>query len=65
MFKATAALCSHVQAWLFDTHRELFSVPERLCHYRNVRPTVEIYSQKRVGTEKTRFYVVQMFQLLM
>ncbi len=45
--------------------QQLFSIPERLCHYRNVRPTVEIYSQKRVGTEKTRFYIVQMFQLLM
>jgi len=39
----------------------LFSIPEHLVSFRNVIPTLEIYTQKCVGTVMTRFYIVDIF----
>ncbi len=39
----------------------LFSIPKRLFEFRNVTPTREIYTQKRVGTVQMRSYIVEMF----
>ena len=38
----------------------LFPIPKRLSQFRNVIPTLEIHTQKRLGTVKTRFYIVEM-----
>ncbi len=42
-----------------QTH-QLFSTPKRLFAFRNVVPTLENKTQKRLGTVKTRFYIVKM-----
>ncbi len=41
----------------------LFSIPERQFEFRNIILTLKLYSQKRLGTAKTRFCIVEMFQV--
>ena len=38
----------------------LISTPKRASKFRNVNPTLEIWTQKRLGTLKMRFCVVEM-----
>jgi len=40
---------------------KLFLILKRLFLFRDVIPTLEIYTQKRLGTVKMRFYIVEMF----
>ncbi len=40
---------------------ELFPTPQHLFQYRNLIPTLELYTQKHLWTVKTRFYIVEMF----
>ena len=37
-------------------HMQLFSIPKRLFEFRNVIPTLEIYTQRLLETVTTRFY---------
>ncbi len=43
----------------------LFLIPKHLHHYRDVHPTVEIWTQKRLGSVITRFYIVQIYRHLL
>ena len=36
---------------------ELFSIPKCLLQFRHVSPVLEIYTQIRLGTAETRFFV--------
>ena len=39
----------------------LFNPETSIFEFRNVIPALAIYTQKLVGTVKTRFYIVEMF----
>lgn len=52
----------YVPVWLCPV--QLFAISNRLIKFRNVNPTLEILerqTQKRLGTVKPRFYIVEMF----
>ena len=42
---------------------KLFSIPKRRFFFGNVIRTLEISTQKRLGTVKTRFYIVEVLQV--
>ena len=44
---------------------QLFSIPQQLFQFKNVMPTLEVNTQKRLGTVKPRFYIVEMFQIML
>ncbi len=40
------------------------TILKRLFQFSNVIPTLEIKREKRLGTAKTRFYIVEMFAIV-
>ncbi len=53
-------ILSYVQSKVRMLH-QLFPIPKGLFQFRNVIPTLGIKTQKRLGTVKTPFYIVEMF----
>ncbi len=52
---------SNVGLNLPPADRQLFSIPKHPLCFRNVIHTIEIYTQKRLRTVKTSFYIVEIF----
>ena len=54
-------LCLAVLCIAVPCNTTLFSVPKRLFCFGSIIPTLEIKTQKRLGTVKTRFYTAEVF----
>ncbi len=55
------AICRNADAKVHTRVHGLLSFPICLSQFRNVIPTLKIYTQKRMGQAKMRFYNVEMF----